>query len=724
MQTNIRREILEDGLCVLTFDRPNTTANILDRATLEELGRHLDVIGSVDSRVHSLALISAKDSIFVAGADLHGIRGMTAEQLNAFIALGQEVFNKLAALKIPTVAAIHGAAVGGGYEVALACDWRLASPDACTKIGLPETQLGILPAWGGSTRLPRLIGVPGALDIILGGRTVAPKHALKLGMVDEVVPRGSLLAAARAWLKKGKRAHGLAHSAPVNAAVDFMIAPRVRHHVEDRTHGHYPAVQKAMEVVMEGAADWNEAKSLARERAAVAALIQTPETKNLLGLFFLQERAKRRTVVAQPPASGTGFLPEARHGQDARRDRLEACPTKAARAAVIGAGVMGAGIAQWLSARGLRVILRDIDTERVAAGMASAASLYSTGVKRSVFTEREARAGLARISPTPREVPLGRCDIVIEAAVEKMPVKQTIFRRLNELVSDDAILATNTSALSIAELAAATKRPERVIGIHFFNPVHRMQLVEVVTAPQTSPEVTQRALRFVQQLGKLPVLVKDSPGFVVNRVLLPYLTEAARLFEQGASAETLDRVMIDFGMPMGPLRLIDEVGADIAADVAATLSAAFPQRMSVPEILRRMIKADALGKKAGKGFYVHRKGEEPQPNRELAAAVSAADAATFTPGHLGRRMVLPMVNEAARCLEEGIVETAGDVDFAMVTGTGWAPFRGGPLRYADALGAEPLVAELSRLADKAGPAFQPCALLTEMARGNKRFYED
>jgi 3-hydroxyacyl-CoA dehydrogenase/enoyl-CoA hydratase/3-hydroxybutyryl-CoA epimerase len=701
MTTNIRREILEDGLCVLTFDRPESSANIFDRATLEELGHHLDVIASVDSRVRSLVLVSAKEKIFVAGADLHGIRTMTAEQLSGFIALGQEVFSKLAALTIPTVAAIHGAAVGGGYEVALACDWRVASPDASTKIGLPETQLGIIPAWGGSTRLPRLIGVPGALDIILGGKTVAAKHALKLGMVDEVAPRGSLFAAARVWLKKGKRAHGLAHSAPVNAAVDFMIAPRVRHQVEDRTHGHYPAVKKAMEVVMEGASDWNEAKSLARERAAVAELIQTPETKNLLSLFFLQERAKRRAVAG---VSDPG--------------------RKAAQAAVIGAGVMGAGIAQWLSARGLRVILRDIDAARVAAGMASAASLYAAGVKRRVFTEREARAGLARISPAPAEVPLRRCDIVIEAAVEKMPVKQTIFRRLDELVSDDTILATNTSALSIAELAAATKRPERVIGIHFFNPVHRMQLVEVVTGPQTSPEITQRALRFVQQLGKLPVLVKDSPGFVVNRVLLPYLTEAARLFEQGASVETLDRVMIDFGMPMGPLRLIDEVGTDIAADVAATLSAAYPQRMAVPEILRRMIAAGALGKKAGKGFYTHQKGADPQPNREFAAAVSAGDATTFTASHLGRRMVLPMVNEAARCLEEGVVETAGDIDFAMVMGTGWAPFRGGPLRYADALGAEPLVAELSRLADKAGPAFQPCALLTEMARDNRSFYED
>lgn len=698
---NIQRETFEDGVCLLTFDHANSSANIFDRETLEELSSHLDAIGSADSPARSLVFISAKESIFIAGADLHGINKMSREELTSFIGLGQEVFGKLAALKIPKVAAIHGAALGGGYEIALACDWRVASTDARTKIGLPETQLGIIPAWGGSTRLPRLIGVPAALDIILGGRTVAAKHALKLGMVDEVVPHRSLLAAARAWTTKGLHPHSFTHSPPVNAAVELMIAPRVRHQVEDRTHGHYPAVQRAMEVVMQGAAKWSEADSLTRERVAISELIETSETRNLLRLFFLQERAKRRALA--------GVAAPAR---------------KAARAAVIGAGVMGAGIAQWLSARSLRVILRDIDSARVAAGMGTVAGLYAAGLKRRTFTERDVRAGMARVSPTPAEVPLKHCDFVIEAAVEKMEVKQAIFARLDELAGDDTILATNTSALSIAELAAATKRPERVIGIHFFNPVHRMQLVEVVAGPQTAPEIVQRALGFVQQIGKLPVLVKDSPGFVVNRILMPYLTAAARLFERGASAEKIDAVMIDFGMPMGPLRLIDEVGADVAADVAATLSAAFVQHMSVPDVLRHMEATGALGKKAGKGFYAHHKDGALAPNHDLSAAVTSGDASHLDAAELESRMLLPMLNEAARCLEEGIVETAGDIDFAMVTGTGWAPFRGGPLRYADTLGAGKLAAELNRLAESAGPALEPCALLAAMARDGKSFYED
>jgi len=382
--------------------------------------------------------------------------------------------------------------------------------------------------------------------------------------------------------------------------------------------------------------------------------------------------------------------------------------------------VMGAGIAQWLSARGLHVILRDIDPARVAAGMASAAGVYASAVKRRVFAEREARAGLARISPAAIEVPLARIDLVIEAAVEKMDVKKTIFRRLDEQVRDDVLLATNTSALSISELAASTKHPHRVIGIHFFNPVHRMQLVEVVTGRDTAPETAQRALRFVQRIGKLPVLVKDSPGFLVNRILLPYLTEAARLFERGTPADEIDAAMLDFGMPMGPLRLIDEVGVDIAADVAATLSAAFPARMTVPGILGKLGAVGALGRKTGKGFYVHAKNGEPVVNRDVTPPM----AAPISREELARRMSLLMVNEAALCLQEGIAETPGDVDFAMVMGTGFAPFRGGPLRHADALGVGHVVEELSRFAGSAGPHYQPCALLTDMAQNAKRFYED
>jgi 3-hydroxyacyl-CoA dehydrogenase/enoyl-CoA hydratase/3-hydroxybutyryl-CoA epimerase len=345
-------------------------------------------------------------------------------------------------------------------------------------------------------------------------------------------------------------------------------------------------------------------------------------------------------------------------------------------------------------------------------------------VRSRIFTERDMRAGLDRISPAPTEVPLNAVDIVIEAAVEKMEIKKKLFQRLDELVNDDTVLATNTSALSISELAAVTKHPSRVVGLHFFNPVHKMQLVEVVTGRDTSPEVAQRAVQFAQRLGKLPVLVKDSPGFLVNRILLPYMIEAAALFWQGASVEDIDSAMLRFGMPMGPLRLTDEVGVDIALDVAETLAAAFPSRMHVPDVLGTMINAGMLGRKAGKGFYKYGKGSEASANKEVTALRPPRQANPPNPDDIENRLALLMVNEAARCVEEGIVATPGDVDLAMVMGTGFAPFRGGPLRHADTATMSKVVDELNRYAAGAGPHYTPCNLLQDMAKSGERFYDD
>lgn len=698
MQT-IHRQILDDNTCVLTFDRPNSPANIFDRKTLEELDGHIVAIGQPGLGVKGLVLISAKPSIFVAGADLKAIEQMSADELSAFIELGQNVFSRIAALPFPTAAAIHGACVGGGFEVTLACDWRVASPDRATKIGLPETKLGILPAWGGSTRLPRLIGLPKALDLILGGKTYPAKSALRRGLIDAVEVKEHLLEAAVDLLRKGKRQAEWKHSPIASRAAGLVIGAKARGEVEKRTRGHYPAVRKALDVVLSAAAAKDEAVGLKAEREAVRELAATPAAHNLIRLFFLQERAKKLNFAD---------IPEAQRIQSA---------------AVIGAGVMGSGIVQWLSARGLRVIMRDVAPDRVAAGMANIAKLYAGGLRKHLFNAHEAREGMDRISPAATEVPLHRVDMVIEAAVEKMDVKKSIFRRLDEQVREDAILATNTSALSITELAQATKHPGRVVGIHFFNPVHQMQLVEVVIGRDTSAEVAQRALRFVQKIGKLPVLVKDSPGFLVNRILLPYMVEAGELFWQGADARDIDEAMLDFGMPMGPLRLIDEVGVDIAEDVARTLAEAFPDRMKVPVLLGKMLEVKMLGRKTGQGFYVHNKGKEPQPNRE-AAALRPQGSRKFSRYELQGRMVLLMVNEAARCLEEGIVESASDVDFGMVMGTGFAPFRGGPLRFADTVGVKKVAEDLSQLAESVGPHFAPCALLAAKANSNQRFHED
>jgi 3-hydroxyacyl-CoA dehydrogenase / enoyl-CoA hydratase / 3-hydroxybutyryl-CoA epimerase len=700
----IHRRVTDDQICVLTFDRPDSQANLFDRATLEELNFHLNFITS-HSSLQGLVLYSAKRSIFIAGADIHSLAGQVSkEEVSNLIQLGQGVFNRIAALKIPTIAAIHGACVGGGFEICLACDYRLASPARATKIGLPETQLGILPAWGGATRLPRLIGVPAALDIILGGKTLSAKRACQRGLVDELVPAEYLLETALLRIRKPKgdlRRRSLPFRLRVanQRWVTAIIRNRVERVLRKKTRGHYPAVLKALDVVTKGITGSIES-SLLREREALAELAQTEACHNLIRLFFLQERAKKL----------------------GGKNQAEAIPVR--RLAVIGAGVMGAGITQWVSAKQFPVILRDINAEQVGKGMASVSHLYEQGLKRHVFSPLEARTGQDHLYPAATEVPLKQVDLVIEAAVERMDVKKDIFSRLDALTNSRTILATNTSALSISEIASQTRHPERVLGLHFFNPVHRMQLVEVVVGRQTTPDVVQRALGFVQRIGKLPVIVKDCPGFLVNRILMPYLAEAGRLFEHGASVRDIDEAMLDFGMPMGPLRLIDEVGVDVAHHVAQTLATGFPGRFVAPEILGRMMEGKMMGRKSGSGFYVHPKRKsDPLPNALLRRWQLDHGFAGLKHDALRTRMVLLMVNEAARCLEEGVVERPEDVDFGMVMGTGFAPFLGGPLRFADFAGIEKIVEELRRLAEQE-PHFVPCELLMSTSAQRKTFYQE
>jgi 3-hydroxyacyl-CoA dehydrogenase / enoyl-CoA hydratase / 3-hydroxybutyryl-CoA epimerase len=703
--TCVHRRVTDDQICIVTFDRPESSANVFDRTTLEELNTHIDFIGET-AGLRGVVLTSAKNSIFIAGADLHAMAGAAVPDLADLIELGQSVFNRLASLPVPTVAAIHGACVGGGYELCLACDCRVASPDRATKIGLPETQLGILPGWGGSTRLPRLVGLPRALDVILGGRTIAAKLALRYGMVDELAPRERLVELAcrkisktGAGLKRRPRKPLLALTN--NRLFASAASLRVESQLLKKTRGHYPAVFKALEVVTKAVGS-SIGRSLAREREAVLELAQTEECRNLMRVFFMQEHAKKQSYL--PGHSPTTAKP-------------------VDRAAVIGAGVMGAGIAQWLSSRGLPVILRDVNAEQVAKGMAAVAQLYYQGVKRHAFTRLEATTGLDHVYPSAAEVPLHNLDLVIEAAVEKMELKKAIFRRLAELAGPDTILATNTSALSVSEIATGVPAPERVVGIHFFNPVHRMQLVEVVVARQTHAEVVQRALRFVQSIGKLPVVVKDSPGFLVNRILMPYLIEAGHLFESGARVEDLDEAMLDFGMPMGPLRLIDEVGVDVAQHVAEELEGKFSDRMRAPRLLAQMLKAGLLGRKSARGFYLYQS-KHPETNSGLNLFQEKDWAKNLGREELQRRLVLLMVNEAARCLEEEIVAQPSEVDFAMIMGTGFAPFRGGPLQYADSLGAEKIVGEMKRIADSGAAYFEPCSLLRAQATQRKKFYPE
>ncbi|HEY6111821.1 MAG TPA: 3-hydroxyacyl-CoA dehydrogenase NAD-binding domain-containing protein [Chthoniobacterales bacterium] len=701
----IQRKI-DNGVCVLTFDRPDSGANIFDAATLNELGEHIDFVER-ERALRGLILVSAKKSIFIAGADLKTLlQDAQTGALREFIAKGQRIFNRIAALKIPSVATIHGACAGGGYEIALACDYRVASDDAATRIGLPETTLGLVPAWGGCTRLPRLIGVEKAAEVILKGKLHTAQEALKLRLVDEVAERDQLLDLARKKLNDGKReiAGRPSPSSLSQGEADGEAAD------EGKPGNAAPA--RALKLIKTSLNSSIE-ESLKRELDAIVDLGQSEPTQNLIRNFFLAEKYKKGTGKTSVP--------------------------KTAHAAVIGAGVMGSGIAQWLSSRGVTVILRDVSRELLDRGLANIEKTYADAVKRSLISEEEAKRGRARIVASTAPMELRDVQFVIEAASEKMEIKKEIFRELSMQAGPHTIVATNTSALSVSKLADCTVAPERVLGLHFFNPVSRMKLVEVVLGKETSEETSEHALAFVRQVGKLPVVVRDSPGFLVNRVLFPYLLEAAELFESGLEPDKIDNALVEWGMPMGPLRLIDEIGIDITIDIAATLENAFGRRDHAPAVLLWLRDGKMLGRKSGVGFYKY-DGKASAPNDALAqwrrglhGDVEGAEGPVIPPDWhrdprlrlsgegLAHRLVFLMVNEAACCLEENVVDSPKDADYGMILGTGFAPVRGGPLRFAEHFGLKEVVNQLETLA-RVDEKFAPCELLKRHAGEDTRFY--
>ena len=694
----IRRQIDDDHICLLMFDRPESGANIFDAATLDELNEQIDFVEN-DASLRGLIITSAKKSIFIAGADLKTLlQQAQAGAMRAFIAEGQRILNRIATLRIPTVAAIHGACAGGGCEITLACDYRVGTDDPATRIGLPETTLGLIPAWGGCTRLPRLIGPERAAEVILKGKLYSAQDALKLGLVDEIASPDQLQQAARKKLRHGKRAAG---SVP---KIDKEIpAPG----------NHNPAPARALKVIKRGLATSVD-QALALELDAITDLGKSESTQNLIRNFFLAEKYKKGTskVSAQ----------------------------KVVHAAVIGAGVMGSGIAQWLSSHGVTVILRDIAREQIDRGLANIERTYADAVKRGLMNEEKAKEGRARIVASTAPMELRDVQFVIEAASEKIEIKKEIFLELAMQAGPRTIIATNTSALPIGELADATVSPEHVIGLHFFNPVNRMKLVEVVVANQTSDETRERTLAFARQIGRLPVLVRDSPGFLVNRVLFPYLLDAAELFEGGVDADKIDKALVRWGMPMGPLRLIDEIGVDITVDIGNTLEKAFGQRDHVPAVLLWLGDGQTLGRKTGAGFYKY-EGKTETPNdsltqwrRGLHGDLEGAEGPVIPPDwhrdprlrlsedELAHRLIFLMVNEAARCVEEKVVDSPEDADYGMILGTGFASFRGGPLRFAEHLGLKKIVEEMKRLA-QSEEKFLPCDILKKHALDGTKFYE-
>jgi len=704
-----RVERRDGGLAHLVVDHPARKLNVLDAEAVASLEAALtDLEAAPPSGV---LVVSGKPGSFIAGADVDAIGSITdPEQVHALVRRGQAAFARLAALPCPKVAAIDGVCLGGGTELALACDSRLAAEEPRTQIGLPEVMLGIFPAWGGTTRLPRLVGLPAALDLILSGRALDARRAEKLGLIARAVPAAWLVERAEARITELARrpaakrrdryrardlAAWLLHATSLGRGTALSTA---RKSVLKRTGGVYPAPLAALGVIERTGGRALE-QGFAAEADAVAPLVVGPVCKNLVRIFRLSEDAKRANVVADPAVR----------------------PAVISDMALIGAGIMGSGIAELASRHGVRVRMRELKPEPLQKALLAVRAVIDERGRRKPPAAREIDAQMGRILPTLELTGMAHADFAIEVVVEDLDVKRRVFAELEVRVPPDALLATNTSSLSIDALASGLLHPERFVGFHFFNPVHRMPLVEVVRGQRTSDAALVTAVGLARRLGKTPVVVKDSPGFVVNRVLMPYLREALHLLEEGFLVVDIDAAMRRFGMPMGPFEVVDEVGLDVAHKVAGVLAAAFPARMQPSPALEKLLAAGRLGRKSGRGFYRHR-GRKRQPDRSVRGILGLPHARRpQSVDTLAERMVLVMINEAARCVEEGIVAGPEQVDLAMVFGAGFPPHRGGVLRYADTVGLQMVLDRLRALRAERGPRFEPSALLVEKVEREATF---
>ena len=658
-----RLETDADGIAWLTFDLQGSGTNTLGSAAMRELDECLAGIES--SKPRAVILRSAKDGGFVAGADITEFTGLTdLEDAYRLVRTGQQVFDRLAALPMPTVAAIHGFALGGGLELALACDYRVGADDGKLSLGLPEVMLGIHPGFGGTVRTPRLVGAPAALDMMLTGKSLRAEEALKLGLVDRLAPKDGLAGAAREIARSvpSRRRPPLGKRILAWPLLRSIVASQARKQVARRANpAHYPAPYAILELFERHGATGAEA--FEAEARSISRLFLSEQSRNLVRVFFLQNRMK------------------ALGGKSKR---------KFARVHVVGAGVMGGDIAAWCASRGLAVTLQDREPKYVEPALARAREFFGKRARDPAKTAEMA----ARLTADVDGAGVPEADIVIEAIFENADAKRELYAKLEPRMKPGAILATNTSSIVLEDLARNLADPARLVGLHFFNPVAKMALVEIIRSGQTRAEVVEDSLAFTRRLDKLPLPCRSSPGFAVNRVLMPYMTEAMLAADEGVPLALIDRVAVEFGMPMGPIELADTVGLDVAAHVGKILAEAFG--MAVPRGTAELIAAGNLGRKSGRGYYEWRDGRPVKP-----------EGTGRPPDDLADRLVLQYLNEAVACLREGVVEDEDLLDAGMIFGTGFAPFRGGPLHYARARGVSAVVTRLQALASKYGPRFRP-----------------
>ena len=700
---NLKRE---GAIAILAFDQRDSKANVLNKETLGEFKSAIDEVRA-DSSLEALLIVSKKDNIFIAGADIKEIESITSpDKALEMVEKGQRILDELESLDKVTGAVINGACVGGGLELSLACKYRVASFGDKVKIGLPEVNLGIIPGFGGTQRLPRLVGLTRGLSLILPGKMVSDKDALKYGIVDRLFPKTRLIEdtigfvndilAGKARTKRKKK--GLVESLIENTfSGRALVARQARKGVLKKTKGFYPAPLVAIDVITKTYGRGLK-RGLKIEANACAELITTEISKNLIKVFYLNEEYKKLDWV------GKGIKPAT----------IDKC-------AIVGAGVMGGGIAQLAAYRDIPVRVKDITADALKTALKTAHKVFEGALKRRRIKDYDVEYKFGLISPTLTYKGFKNTPLVIEAVVENLAVKQKVFSELGNIVTSDAVLASNTSSLPIIDISKDTKSPERVVGLHFFNPVHLMPLIEVIPSKVTNDETKAAIIAFARSLGKIVIVVKDSTGFLVNRILLPYLNEAGHLLADGVSIERMDAIAKSFGMPMGPLELVDEIGIDVGYKVAKILEEAFGERMKVSDVLHKVKEKGLLGKKSKSGFYIH-KDKAKSPNPGIYNIIKPASPKRVSDEDILKRLIYTMVNEAARCLDEKVADRPHTIDIGMIMGTGFPPFKAGLMRYADSVGLDNIAGDLKALAGKFGTRLAPCEYLLKKAERGEKFY--
>ncbi len=697
----------KDGVAVLLFDTPKLPVNVLSRALVDEVSPLMEEIEK-DETVVACVLASAKADSFIAGANLDEVVAMSAAGAEAVSRAAHAWLDRIEASPKPVVAAIHGAALGGGLEVALACRYRLATDHPKTVLAFPEVMLGVLPGAGGTQRLVPLVGLTRALPMLLAGKRIRARQALRYGLVDALTSPGGLVeTAARAALALAKGELVPDRDKVPLADRPLVVAPfrsfalgKARQAVMRKTRGLYPAPLEILACVEKGL-ESGRAAGLEEEAVRFGQLVGSPEAKNLIRLFAAMTDLKKAP-------------------------KGEAAPRPVRKLGVLGAGLMGEGIAAVSLPLG-PVVLRDVNEETLTRAARSLRRGLDRRFKSGALARVERDRQWYGLTPTSRPEALAGADLVIEAVFEDLGLKRKVLAEAEAVIADDAVFASNTSALPIREIAAKAKRPERVVGMHYFSPVPKMPLLEVVVPEGAAPRAVATARAFGVAQGKTVIVVKDGPGFYTTRILAPYINEAVTLLDEKADIRELDEALLAFGFPVGPVALLDEVGIDVAAHVSTDLGKAFEARGTSPSpTLKRLFDAGFVGRKGAKGFYLYPKERKPGAPKEVDPAVWAflggETRRSFPAEDLADRLALLMVNEAVWCLDEGIIASARDGDAGAVLGLGFPPFRGGPFRYADAVGARSLVERLTELADAHGARFKPAPLLSAMAKKGKLFY--